>query len=312
MGSHSTGSDDPNPREKARPDDPEVGSIDFSPDPNVLETQMPEELPPLSSLGVRPEREVRSWSSPQKPKSGKKQRSSRRGVAATVITGTVVVIVGAMAALWYVGSSGGSEEFAVAEATEAFLTADDVPTGWDVGTTATTSTPAEMMSSVNWSEQSVDDDACLAVDRSFGLLGATEAESDSSAASDTIIVGSPAYSSQGQLIQQSARVFSSSRSAGSFMSELSDSIDNCSGYTATTSVGDISQQIAPLTITGTSSQVSSFSLSSESGDFDMVFLRRANVVVELMISLPVEGDQTSVTAQQVADLADARLAGLTQ
>lgn len=322
MGSHSADSDGRGPVDGESPTpEPDSASrsaqnpeIEYAPDPNVFESPLRDELPPLSSLGIRPERSPRDSGHRVRPpqSAGRGPKKRRRGLGVVVVTGSVLVVAGALVGLWYIGQhSNSSSAFTAPQAIGSFLTAKDFPAKWEVGTDSTMTTPSALLSNDYWSGETVSDADCAAVDRSFGLLGGTETSADVSASSDQVINAGSAYSAQGQLVQQSARVFSTAQAASAFTTALSTSISHCSSYELQTSSGTVSQKISDLPVSGTRTAAVGFSVVSDSGDMDVIFLRRGNLVFQLMVGEPVSGDKTSVVWSDIIGSLDATIAELT-
>lgn len=333
MGSHSADSDhsgdltDPENRDSGsrRADDSrdidahdravpkiDVSKIDYDPDPSRAEATPRDDLPPLPNTAtdvLGNESATASADYHVRPPSGKKRRTGEpRSVGFTVIAGTIIVVVGAMAALWFLGQSQSrAAAFSASDLGSVFLTSAELPAGWNVGTNESTVTASDLAGNDYWTAENISDSNCTAVDRSFGLLTVDESGSEGA---DTIVTGGSAYSTQGQYVQQSARVFSDSAAATAFTSTLSDSLAKCTSYTALTSAGEINQSISRLTLSDMRTSAVGFGVISSSGDIDVVFLRNGNLVVQVMVGPPVSGDTTAVTWNEVAATIDARLAVL--
>lgn len=305
MASHAAGHGD---EEQSNPSGvPLPGSAE--PEPHlIVDAPIADPLPPLGDTagsGTGTTYHVRP------PTKRAPRRRARRGVGVAVLTGTVLVVVGAMAALWWVGQRTGIAHLRTADGVSAaFLGASDFPSGWEVGSDTSVTTAAQLAANDYWADESVSDANCAVVDKSFGLLVQGQSASDQAAGSESIVSAGAAYSAQGQLVQQSARVFSSPAAATAFLTQLADAVPKCSSYSVSTSSGDVSQSISPLSTDGLTSPSVAFASSSDSGNVDVAFLSRDNIVLQVMVGQQVQGDDSSLGWDTVAKAADARLVSL--
>ncbi len=317
MGSHSANSDGPEPDPKASlpAEDETTPEVVVEPGPVLYEAQPRDDLPPLETLGGRPIPPTRQAPGTYQvhPPAGKKAKKRKhRGVGAIVISGSVLVVAGAMVALWIVGPNSATKSiFTDAQAASVFLAQEDFPKGWEVGVEeTTTTTPSELATNEYWAAESVTDPECAVVDKSFGLLVYGQPPTAPAASSDVIVNGNTAYSAQGQLVQQSARVFSDAQSAGQFTAVLSAALTQCSSYTAETSSGRITQKISPQTVSGLTSAGVAFAVTSESGNVNVAFVRRSNLIIQVIAGEPASGDTSAISWRDVVSTIDARLSAL--
>lgn len=286
-------------------------------DPRVFEATLHDELPPLSALGVPVSLAATSRATnpgyhvrPPAGHSASAKKGKRRGAGALVITGSLIVVVGAMAALWALGRNSNASVFTVDQAVSVFVTGADLPMGWEAGQDNTTISPSALASNDYWATEKTSSESCDVIDRSFGLLVAGQPATDPAATSDTIISRGAAYSAQGQSLQQSARVFGSSAAAQDFMTSITTALKTCTSYDTSSSTGQILQTVSPLSISGLQSSAVGFGVTGNGGNDDVVFFNRGNLVIQLMVGAPLSGDTTAITWNDVATTVDARLTSL--